>query len=308
MQRLVKKVRNKKLSSDINRYKEYLRFEKLMLPNTISSYLRDLEKFRIFLKNNNIENYCELSKEQILDFLQILYKNQSESSVSRILSTLRGFYKFLVIEEICRKNPWVQVSSPIKPIKILVVLNIEEVKKFLESIPCSTELEVRNKAMFEILYSCGLRVSELVNLRLQNIDFDEELLRFMGKGDKERITPVGGIGMLFLKKYLRTGRYKIEKEHKSDYVFLNKNGKKMTRQGFWKILKKYARRVNLSKNLYPHIFRHSFATHMLQRGADLRTVQELLGHRSISTTEIYTNLDKEHIKEVYFKYHPRVKY
>ena len=303
----MKKVRNKKLSGDINRYKEYLRFEKLMLPNTISSYLRDLEKFRIFLKNNSIENYCELSKEQILDFLQILYKNQSESSVSRILSTLRGFYKFLVIEKVCRKNPWVQVSSPRRPKKMLEVLKVEEVEKFLESMPCSTELEVRNKAMFEILYSCGLRVSELVNLRLQNIDFDEELLRFMGKGDKERITPVGDMGMLFLKKYLKTGRYKIEKERKSDYVFLNKNGKKMTRQGFWKILKKYARRLNIDKNLYPHIFRHSFATHMLQRGADLRTVQELLGHSSISTTEIYTNLDKEHIKEVYFRYHPRGK-
>lgn len=304
---MVKKVRNKKLSGDINSYKEYLRFEKLLLPNTINSYLMDLRKFKAFLEDNNIENYYELSKENILNFLQILHKNQSESSVSRILSTLRSFYKFLVIEKVCRKNLWVQVSSPIKPIKILVVLNIEEVKKFLESIPCSTELEVRNKAMFEILYSCGLRVSELVNLRLQNIDFDEELLRFMGKGDKERITPVGDVGMLFLKKYLMIGRCKIEKEHKSDYVFLNKNGKKMTRQGFWKILKKYARRVNLNKNLYPHIFRHSFATHMLQRGADLRTVQELLGHSSISTTEIYTNLDKEHIKEVYFRYHPRGK-
>ncbi|NQT67213.1 MAG: tyrosine-type recombinase/integrase, partial [Actinobacteria bacterium] len=191
--------------------------------------------------------------------------------------------------------------------KMLDVLKVEEVEKFLESIPCSTELEVRDRAMFEILYSCGLRVSELVNLRLQNIDFDEELLRFMGKGDKERITPVGDTGMLFLKKYLRTGRYKIEKERKSDYVFLNKNGKKLTRQGFWKILKKYAGRLNIDKNLYPHIFRHSFATHMLQRGADLRTVQELLGHSSISTTEIYTNLNKEHIKEVYFRYHPRGK-
>ena len=307
MQRLVKKVRNKKLSGDINRYKEYLRFEKLLLPNTISSYLMDLGKFKVFLEDNNIENYYELSKENILNFLQILHKNQSESSISRILSTLRGFYKFLVIGGICLKNPWVQISNPRGPKKILEVLKVEEVEKFLESIPCSTELEVRNKAMFEILYSCGLRVSELVNLRLQNIDFDEELLRFMGKGDKERITPVGDVGMLFLKKYLRTGRYKIEKERKSDYVFLNKNGKKMTRQGFWKILKKYARRLNIDKNLYPHIFRHSFATHMLQRGADLRTVQELLGHSSISTTEIYTNLDKEHIKEVYFRYHPRGK-
>ncbi|TET14665.1 MAG: site-specific tyrosine recombinase XerD [Actinobacteria bacterium] len=305
---MIKKVKNKNINRDIRKYIEYLRFEKLLLPNTISSYLMDLGKFKVFLEDNNIENYCELSKEQILDFLQILHKNQSESSISRILSTLRGFYKFLVIEKVCRKNPWVQISSPRGPKKILEVLKVEEVEKFLESIPCSTELEVRNKAMFEILYSCGLRVSELVNLRLQNIDFDEELLRFMGKGDKERITPVGDVGMLFLKKYLMIGRCKIEKEHKSDYVFLNKNGKKMTRQGFWKILKKYARRVNLNKNLYPHIFRHSFATHMLQRGADLRTVQELLGHSSISTTEIYTNLNKEHLKEVYFRYHPRGKH
>jgi len=304
---LINKVKNKNINHDISKYTEYLRFEKLLLPNTINSYLMDLRKFKDFLENNNIENYYELSKENILSFLQILHKNQCESSISRILSTLRSFYKFLVIEKVCRKNPWVQISNPRGPKKMLDVLKVEEVEKFLESIPCSTELEVRDRAMFEILYSCGLRVSELVNLRLQNIDFDEELLRFMGKGDKERITPVGGMGMLFLEKYIRTGRYKIEKERKSDYVFLNKNGKKMTRQGFWKILKKYARRLNIDKNLYPHIFRHSFATHMLQRGADLRTVQELLGHSSISTTEIYTNLNKEHIKEVYFRYHPRGK-
>ena len=305
---MINKVKNKNINHDISKYTEYLRFEKLLLPNTINSYLMDLRKFKDFLENNNIENYYELSKENILSFLQILHKNQCESSISRILSTLRSFYKFLVIEKVCRKNPWVQISNPRGPKKMLDVLKVEEVEKFLESIPCSTELEVRDRAMFEILYSCGLRVSELVNLRLQNIDFDEELLRFMGKGDKERITPVGDTGMLFLKKYLRTGRYKIEKERKSDYVFLNKNGKKMTRQGFWKILKKYAGRLNIDKNLYPHIFRHSFATHMLQRGADLRTVQELLGHSSISTTEIYTNLNKEHIKEVYFRYHPRGKY
>ncbi|MBA7564065.1 Tyrosine recombinase XerD [subsurface metagenome] len=304
---MINKVKNKNINHNISKYTEYLRFEKLLLPNTINSYLMDLRKFKDFLENNNIENYYELSKENILSFLQILHKNQCESSISRILSTLRSFYKFLVIEKVCRKNPWEQISNPRGPKKMLDVLKVEEVEKFLESIPCSTELEVRDRAMFEILYSCGLRVSELVNLRLQNIDFDEELLRFMGKGDKERITPVGDTGMLFLKKYIRTGRYKIEKERKSDYVFLNKNGKKMTRQGFWKILKKYARRLNIDKNLYPHIFRHSFATHMLQRGADLRTVQELLGHSSISTTEIYTNLNKEHIKEVYFRYHPRGK-
>jgi len=304
----LEKIKNKNIGSDIIGYKEYLRFEKLLLPNTISSYLRDLKKFIVFLENNNIENYYELSKEQILDFLQILHEEkQSESSISRILSTLRSFYKFLVIEGDCRKNPWVQINNPIKLKKILEVLKIEEVEKFLESIPYSTALEMRDRAMLEILYSCGLRVSEIINLRMQNIDFDEELLRFIGKGDRERIVPIGEKGLSFLEKYLRTSRYKIKKEYRSDYVFLNRSGRRMTRQGFWKILKKYARRTNLNKNLYPHIFRHSFATHMLQRGADLRTIQELLGHSSISTTEIYTTLDKEHIKDIYFKYHPRGK-
>jgi len=284
---------------------EYLRFEKLLLANTVDSYTRDLKKFKSFLEESNITNYTELKKEQVLDFLKFLHIDQSESSIARILSTLRSFYKFLVREEICRKNPWVQVSNPKKPIKMLEVLSIDEVERFLDSIPSSTKLELRDKAMFELIYSCGLRVSELINLRLQDIDFDEELIRFIGKGDKERITPVGRNGLLYLNKYIRTSRYKIEREHKSDYVFLNKYGNKITRQGFWKILKKYARRINLDKNIYPHIFRHSFATHMIQKGADLKTVQELLGHSSISTTEIYTTLNKSHIKEAYFKYHPR---
>jgi len=284
---------------------EYIRFEKLLLANTVNSYTRDLKKFKSFLEESNITNYTELKKEQVLDFLKFLHIDQSESSIARILSTLRSFYKFLVREEICRKNSWVQVSNPKKPIKMLEVLSIDEVERFLDSIPSSTKLELRDKAMFELIYSCGLRVSELINLRLQDIDFDEELIRFIGKGDKERITPVGRNGLLYLKKYIRTSRYKIEQEHKSDYVFLNKYGNKITRQGFWKILKKYARRINLDKNIYPHIFRHSFATHMIQKGADLKTVQELLGHSSISTTEIYTSLNKSYIKKAYFKYHPR---
>lgn len=300
-----KKVKNRDIEYDIGKYVEYLRFEKLLLPNTIDSYSRDLKKFNIFLKDSNIIDHKELKKEQILNFLKSLYTDQSESSISRVLSTLRSFYKFLVSEGICRRNPWIEISNPIKPRKMLKVLNVEEVERFLGIIPSSTKLELRDKAMFELLYSCGLRVSELVNLKLQDIDFDEELLRFIGKGDKERITPVGKNSLLFLKKYIRTSRYKIEREHKSDYVFLNRFGNRLTRQGFWKILKKYAKRIGIDKNIYPHIFRHSFATHMIQRGADLRTVQELLGHSSISTTVIYTSLSKEHIKEVYFKYHPR---
>jgi integrase/recombinase XerD len=302
---LKKKIKNNDIDRSIKKYVEYLRFEKLLLPNTLNSYTRDLDKFKSFFEDSSIENYTLIKKEHILDFLKLLHMDQSESSIARILSTLRSFYKFLVREGICSRNPWVQISNPKKPKKMLEVLSIDEVERFLDSIPSSTKLELRDKAMFELLYSCGLRVSELINLRLQDIDFDQELIRFIGKGDKERITPVGKNGLLYLKKYIRTSRYKIERERKSDYVFLNKYGNKITRQGFWKILKKYATRINMDKNIYPHIFRHSFATHMLQQGADLKTVQELLGHSSISTTEIYTSLNKSYIKEAYFKYHPR---
>lgn len=301
----MEKINSENLNFYEEKYRDYLKFEKLMLPNTIESYLRDLKKLKLYLENKRIINFCELSKEQILDFLQHLYKNQSESSISRILSTLRSFYKFLMIEGVCKKNFWIEVNNPLKLRKMPDILKIEEVKKFLESIPTSKRLEIRDRAMFEILYSCGLRVSEITNLKMQNIDFDEELLRFKGKGNKERIVPVGKKGMDFLRKYLEHGRNEIKKERRTDFVFINRSARKLTRQGFWKILKKYARKVNLNKNLYPHIFRHSFATHMIQKGADLRTVQELLGHSDISTTEIYTNLDKEYIKKIYFKYHPR---
>lgn len=303
----MEKINSENINFYEGKYRDYLKFEKLMLPNTIESYLRDLNKLKLYLENKRIINFCELSKEQILDFLQDLYKNQSESSISRILSTLRSFYKFLMIEGVCKKNFWVEVNNPIKLRKMPDILKIEEVNKFLESIPTSKRLEIRDRAMFEILYSCGLRVSEIINLKMQNIDFDEELLRFKGKGNKERIVPVGKKSVSFLRKYLEHGRDEIKKERRTDFVFINRSAKKLTRQGFWKILKKYARKVNINKNMYPHIFRHSFATHMIQRGADLRTVQELLGHSDISTTEIYTNLDKEYIKEIYFKYHPRGK-
>jgi len=298
---------SKDLSYYIVKFKDYLKFERLMLPNTIDSYSRDLEKFSDFLKKNKIKNYCNISREEILNFLQGLYISQSESSISRILSTLRSFYKFLIIEEECKKNLWIQVSNPIKPRKMPDILNIEEVEKFLNNIPADSRSGKRDRAMFEVLYSCGMRVSEIVNLKIQNIDFDEELIHFKGKGEKERIVPVGEKGIKYLREYIIEGRHNVKAVIRTDYVFLNRSGKKITRQGFWKILKKYAKKSGIKKNIYPHIFRHSFATHMIERGADLRIVQELLGHSSISTTEIYTNLDKNYIKKIYFKYHPREK-
>lgn len=291
----------------INDFIDYLRFERRHSKNTIVSYQRDLEKYRFFLKGNKIKEILSVSNDQILYFLEFLYKTQNSSSVSRILSTLRTFYKYLVRDGKIQKNPFSSIKNPKMPKKILEILDEQEVKKFLESIPSSSYLELRDKAMFELLYSCGMRVSEIVDLKLSDIDFDEGLIRFIGKGNKERITPVGDRAKDFLEKYIRTARYNLERERKSENVFLNRNGQKITRQGFWKILKKYAGKVNTGKNLYPHLFRHSYATHMLERGADLRIVQELLGHSSITTTEIYTNINKKHVKETYFKYHPRNK-
>jgi len=291
----------------IENFFDYLRFERLLSPNTIQSYKRDLSKFRQYLDDVRISDLENITHENIILFLESLFKSQKETSVSRILSTLRTFYKYLIRSGRILKNPFSQIRNPKLPKKNIEILNQEETVKFLESLPESTYLELRDKAMFELLYSCGMRVSEIINLRLQNIDLDEGLIRFFGKGSKERITPVGETAKNFLIKYLRAGRPNIECERKNDFVFLNKAGGKISRQGFWKILKKYSEKLNIKKNIYPHIFRHSFATHMLEKGADIRVVQELLGHSSISTTEIYTNLDKRHIKETYFKYHPREK-
>ncbi|MGM0366193.1 MAG: site-specific tyrosine recombinase XerD [Actinomycetota bacterium] len=290
---------------DIANFLDYLRFERQLSKNTLMSYTRDIEKYFAFLDNHKID-YLKIDHQQILEFFKWLNITQSASSVSRILSCLRNFYKFLIREEKISHNPFADIRNPKTPRKLLEVLSEAEVEKFLDSIPQSTEFDLRDKAMFELLYSCGLRVSEIVGLKMVNVDLEEGLLVFIGKGDKERITPIGDKAMDALKKYIFNARHKIEKA-RQEYVFLNRFGRRISRQGFWKIMKKYARRLGLGKKLYPHIFRHSFATHMLERGADIRTVQELLGHSSISTTEIYTTVTKKHLKDTYFRYHPREK-
>jgi integrase/recombinase XerD len=297
----------KKINEYIKNYIDYLRFERLLSLNTIYSYKRDLAKLVLFLEQNNISDLQGISNDDILNFLEHLYQSQSDRSVSRILSSIRSFCRYLLRSGKILKNPFGHIKNPKVPRKDADILNQAEISGFLENIACSTYLELRDRAMFELLYSCGMRVSEIVNLRLNDINIEEGLIRFIGKGSKERITPIGETAKNFLIRYLDSSRCNIEREIKSDYVFLNSRGNCISRQGFWKILKKYSKKQNIDKNLYPHIFRHSFATHLLEEGADLRIVQELLGHSSISTTEIYTNLDKRHIKQSYFKHHPREK-
>jgi integrase/recombinase XerD len=296
-----------KINKYIENYIDYLRFERLLSLNTIDSYKRDLAKLVLFFKQNNISDLQGITNSEILDFLERLYQSQSDRSVSRILSSIRSFYRYLLRSGKIPKNPFGNIKNPKLPRKDIDILNQAEISGFLENIACSTYLELRDRTMFEMLYSCGMRVSEIINLRLNDINIEEGLIKFIGKGSKERITPIGETAKNFLLRYLDSSRSNIEREIKSDHVFLNSRGSSISRQGFWKILKKYAKKQNIDKNLYPHIFRHSFATHMLEEGADLRIVQELLGHSSISTTEIYTNLDKRHIKQSYFKHHPREK-
>ena len=298
--------------SDINikNFFDFLRFERHLSGNTIVSYKRDVLIFKNYIHNKNINYIPSINHEEILLFLESLFKTYSESSVSRILSSLRTFYKFLLKENIVSKNPFTEIKNPKGPKNLIEILDESEVKNFLERLPYSTKLEMRDKAMFELLYSSGLRVSELVNLKLNDIDYEENLIRCIGKGNKERIVPIGETAIHYLKTYIKTARFymqNIKSNRSTEFCFLNKNGTKLSRQGFWKILKKYEKEFNLNKRIYPHLFRHSYATHMLERGADLRVVQELLGHSSISTTEIYTNINKKFIKDSYFKYHPRNK-
>lgn len=299
------------LDSMITSFTDYLRFERRLSTNTIKSYNRDLLVFKKYIYGNEKKCPLDLSREKILLFLENLYKeNYCESTVSRMLSTLRTFYKFLLIKGDVKKNPFIEIENPKMPKKIIKTMDENYVKNFLDRIPHSLKLEVRDKAMFELIYSSGMRVSEIINLKLTDIDYEENLIRCIGKGNKERIIPIGKSAIYYLDVYIKSARFKLQnKKNKksSAFVFLNKNGSGISRQGFWKVLKKYEKIFNLNKRIYPHLFRHSYATHMLERGADLRVVQELLGHSSISTTEIYTNINKKFIKNSYFKHHPRNK-
>ena len=295
---------------NIKNFFDFLRFERHLSANTIESYKRDILIFENYIKDKNIKDVSGITHEEILLFLEGLFKAYKESSISRMLSSLRTFYRFLLKENIVSKNPFSEISNPKRPQNLIEILDETEVRNFLEKLPHSTKLEMRDKAMFELLYSSGLRVSELVGLKLNNIDYEENLIRCIGKGNKERIVPVGDTAIHYLKTYIKTARFymqNIKGSKSTDFCFLNKNGSNLTRQGFWKILKKYEKEFNISKRIYPHLFRHSYATHMLERGADLRVVQELLGHSSISTTEIYTNINKKFIKDSYFKNNPRDK-
>lgn len=279
----------------------YLLIDKKYSEDTILSYKNDLEKFFRFFKNISIKN---INRDDLRNYLKYLNDLElSEKSISHNISTLRSFYKFLVAEEYLDSNLVMFIDLPKIPKNLPNVLSIEEVDKLLD-IDVHDKYSSRNKAMLELMYSSGLRVSELINLKVVDISLDEALVRVLGKGSKERIVPIGDCAINALNVYMSTYRKELVKKQSSDYLFLSSLGNKMSRQAFFKIIKAIALEKNIKTEISPHTLRHSFATHMLNYGADLRSIQELLGHSDISTTQIYTHISKNKISDDYKNSHP----
>ncbi len=285
----------------INLYLDYLKYEKKLAKNTLNSYRDNLIYFKEFI---NKKSMLKATKTDIKNFLAANRK-RSDRTRAHYLTVLKSFYNYLISNEYLMKNPVENIVLPKLSKKLPKSLTIEEVDKLLD-IELKTSLDYRNKAMLELLYATGVRISELINLTIANISFEDDLIRVVGKGSKERIIPVGEIAMEFLKIYLEEHRNYLLKNKNSEYIFLNNFGNPITRQGFFKILKKECLKKNINQEISPHTLRHSFASHMLNNGADLRIVQELLGHSDISTTQIYTHLCNEKMRKDY-ENHPHQK-
>ncbi len=280
-----------------------LRVEKGLSANTLESYSRDLKSFQNFIEKKKIS---KITRDHIVQFLASLYdQGLSSKSVCRYLSTLRHFFKFLFQEEKIKENPSSDIEMPRVRTKLPDVLTEEEVKKLLETPPSDKLLGMRDQTMLEVLYATGVRVSELVNLKLNCVDLKVGYVKVLGKGSKERLVPLGGVAERALKVYLEKCRPVLDKKINDTHIFLNKQGKPLTRQAFWLLLKKYAKECAFEKKLTPHTLRHTFASHLLERGADLRVIQALLGHSDISSTQIYTHISRRSLEEVYKKFHPR---
>ncbi len=286
----------------------YLQLEKSLSLNSIKSYERDIKKLSdYFININNNKGPDKITTKEIRLFLQDLTKKGlSSNSQSRILSGIKAFYKYLILEEKINFDPTELIEGPKKSMKLPDTLSKDEIFKIIESIDLTHSQGHRNRAILEILYGCGLRVSELINLKLSNWYEKDGFVKVIGKGKKERLTPIGKLAEKYLKIYINEIRVhkKIKKDNK-DFIFLNRNGKKLTRVMIFYIIKNIVKKNNIKKKISPHTFRHSFASHLIQGGADLRVVQEMLGHESITTTEIYTHIDREFLREAIISYHPR---
>ena len=292
----------------IRQFANYLRLERSLSDNSIQAYVRDVAKLKQFVDISNLDlGPLHLTTEIIQDFLVYIGElGLSAYSQSRMLSGIKSFYSFLEYEEILLENPAELIDSPRLGRKLPDVLNIFEIEKILEAIDQSKPEGGRNRAILEVLYSSGLRVSELVNLKMNQIYFDIGFLRIIGKGNKERLVPIGKSAIKYVKIYIEEIRCHLKIQPGfENYVFLNRRGKSLSRVMIFTIIKDLVKVTGIEKTVSPHTFRHSFATHLVEGGADLRAVQEMLGHESITTTEIYTHLDREYLKQIVEEFHPR---
>lgn len=290
---------------DLDRFLESLVVERGLRQNSLEAYQRDLIRYLAHLAGRGREATA-LDRTDVPRYLLTLREaGLNPRSVARHLSAIRQFHRFLVRQGQATEDPTAHLEAPRPWRRLPGVLSSEEVDRLLAARRVTTPRELRNRAMLELMYASGLRVSELVGLRLGDVDLGVGIVRVVGKGDKERLVPVGDAAAETLQAYLRDGRPRLAKSHPSDYLFLGRHGRGLTRQMFWQLIKKVALAAGITKSVTPHTLRHSFATHLLERGADLRSVQLMLGHADIGTTQIYTHVSRAHLKAIYDKFHPR---
>jgi len=290
----------------IKGFKSYLQVERSLSDNSVQAYTRDVKKFANYAIPLDLSE-LKITRKNISNFLsEIKDEGISARSQARIISGIKAFYKYLIMEDYLKVNPTELIESPKIGLKLPDTLSLIEIDNLISGVDLNNKQGERNRAILETLYSCGLRVSELTNLQLSNTYFKQGYLKVIGKGDKERLAPIGGRAIKYLTIYINEVRnhQEIKKGHE-DFVFLNNRGSKLTRVMIFLIIQKLAEQIGLKKKISPHTFRHSFATHLIEGGADLRAVQEMLGHESITTTEIYTHLDKEYLRSNIIQFHPR---
>ena len=287
----------------ISTYTDFLKIEKRQSPNTITSYRHDINYFASYLLSKKLN---DVNTDDVRSFLIFLReKGLATSTVARYLSSIKSFYRYLFIEKLILNNPIEIIDSPCPWRKLPNVLSAEEVDALIAAPDIKTSAGLRDHAMLELLYATGLRVTELISLKLSDVDLSVGYLRTLGKGSKERVVPFGDAARIAIENYILRVRPSVSQKTESTDLFLTRRGTTMTRQGFWKILKKYITKAKISGNVSPHTLRHAFATHLLERGADLRSVQQMLGHSDISSTQIYTHILKERMREVHDRFHPR---
>lgn len=299
-------MKNNAYKDMLESFLTYLVVIKGLSKNTSHSYKSDIEKLFNFLDKRNIETIAVIKSDHISEFLaELNISGLNISSINRCIVSIKQFFKYLMLENIIKTDPTAKLVTPRIKKSIPDVLSIEDIEKIL-NIPDLTKFDgLRDSAMLEVLYASGLRVTELAELKQVNINYDHGYLIVMGKGSRERIVPLGTTSIKKVNDYLELSRPNLIKDKISDYLFITRRGSNFTRQGIWKLIKTYASKAGIKKNISPHTIRHSFATHLLERGADLRTIQLLLGHSDISTTQIYTHVETKRLREIHKKYHPR---